>query len=66
MGYKLFTGRIICKKVEKSSSSGSKPFLLGVSDASSLVSESELQQTKIALKMQGGSYMYINRLGSYH
>ena len=28
--------------------------------------ESELIQLKIAIKMQGGSYMFINRLGSYH
>ena len=30
------------------------------------IPESELKQLKIGLKMQGGAYMFINRLGSYH
>ncbi len=28
--------------------------------------EETLKQLRIALKMQSGAYMFINRLGSYH
>ena len=28
--------------------------------------EEEPRQIKVALKMQNGAYMFINRLGSYH
>ena len=26
----------------------------------------ELKKVKLCLRMQGGAYMYVNRLGSYH
>ena len=63
MGYKLFTGRTICKKVQSKSNDGKAFF---VRENEGLIPESELRQLKIAIKMQGGAYMFINRLGSYH
>mmetsp|Transcript_14897 Transcript_14897/g.20179 ORF Transcript_14897/g.20179 Transcript_14897/m.20179 type:complete len:81 (+) Transcript_14897:2221-2463(+) len=63
MGLKLFTGRIDCKKVQKSSENQNIFFN---SAPGVIFPESALQQLRLALKMQSGSYMFINRLGSYH
>lgn len=66
MGYKLFTGRTVCKKVQKPSGESGSQSLFVRSNEGSAIPESELRQLKVALKMQGGAYMFINRLGSYH
>ena len=63
MGLQLSTGRSVCKKVALPSTAdqGSHFFI-----RQSVIPEEELKQVKIGLKMQGGSYMFINRIGSYH
>lgn len=62
MGLKLYTGRSICKKISVPHTGQSQQFFLRQKS----IPEQELKQVKIGLKMQGGSYMFINRIGSYH
>ena len=61
MGYKLFIRSTICKKIQKS---GEKAYF--IRQDTEKMPEEELRQIKVALKMQNGAYMFINRLGSYH
>ena len=62
MGLKLFVGRVDCKKVQRSNENT----MFFNSQPGIIFPEQTLQQLRIALKMQSGAYMFINRLGSYH
>jgi len=67
MGYKLWTGRTVCKKVQKSSneSNSSQAYFMRYEEGMT-IPESTLSQMRIGLKMQSQAYMFINRIGSYH
>lgn len=64
-GFKLHSWTSTCSVVKKE---GEEYF--GVKPAKGVQSKDEiareLKKVKLGLKMQGGAYMYVNRLGSYH
>ena len=58
-GFKLNAWNTSCEVVKKQ---GEEHF----SKKQRKVSQTEQSNLKLAIRMQGGAFMYVNRLGSYH
>ena len=63
-GFKLYTWTTSCRIVKKANDELFKASL--DEKKSNEETEKEMKSIKLAIKMQGGAYMYVNRLGSYH